>query len=81
MGSVNSEIFARILFSRIALKHIKKSQLEHDLPTSVNGRVILSLREGFIFAKISEFTVFSECLGKSHEFNHQKLDIHDVCTR
>ena len=30
---------------------IKNSQLGHDLSTSVNDRVILPFREGFIFAK------------------------------
>ena len=48
----NSEFFARILFSRIVLKNIydiKNSCLWHDLPTSVNDRVISSFHEGFIF--------------------------------
>ena len=52
--------------------HVKNSQLGHDLPASVNERVILTYSEGIIFtnfayakfheiktlAKISEFTVF-----------------------
>ena len=51
--NVNSEIFARILFSRIALKDmpicvVENSQLWHDLATSVNDRVISPFREGFI---------------------------------
>ena len=65
------EIFARILFSQIALKDILaaiKSRLLHDLPISVIDRVISPLSEDFIFAKlricenktfakITEFTV------------------------
>ena len=42
VNTVNSEIFARILFSRIALKDIfakyKKSRLWHDLPASVKDK-------------------------------------------
>ena len=53
---VNSEIFARILLSQIAFKDIfatlKNSRLEHDLPVSVNDRVIWPFREGFSFAKL-----------------------------
>ena len=47
---------------------VKNTQLRHDLPASVNDRVILPFREGYIFtyakfheiktlAKIFEFTV------------------------
>ena len=50
--TVNSEIFARILFSRIMLKDIFVT-LE-GLPTSVNERVILPFREGYIFRKLHE---------------------------
>ena len=66
-STVDSEIFARILFSGIALKDIsdvKNLRLKQDLPISINNRVVLSFREGFIFtklhevlAKFSEFTV------------------------
>ena len=45
------EIFARILFSRTAFKHVfamLKSRLGHDLPMSVNDRVISPFREDFI---------------------------------
>ena len=71
---VELPLFARILFSQIALKNIcdvKKSRLGHDLPLSVNDRMISPLREGFILAKyakfrenktlanISEFTVYA----------------------
>ena len=55
-NTVNSEIFERILFSQIALKDIfvtlKNSRLRHDLPISVNDRVILPFHEDFIFAKL-----------------------------
>ena len=51
LKTVNSEILARILFLRIALKDIfatlKNLQLGHDLPASVNDSVILPLREVF----------------------------------
>ena len=53
--TVNPEIFARILFSRIALRHIwdvKNSRQGHDLPISVNDRVISAFREDFIFTKL-----------------------------
>ena len=55
--AVNSEIFPRILFSRIALKDIfatLKSQIGQNLTTSVNNRVILPIRVGFIFTKLRE---------------------------
>ena len=47
----------RILFSRIALKHIcdVKNPLVHvghGLPISVNGKVFLSFCEDFIFMKL-----------------------------
>ena len=52
--TVNSEIFERILLSPIGSKDIfatLKIALAHDTPTSVNNRVILQFREGFIFTK------------------------------
>ena len=67
--TVNSEIFERILFSRIALRQIcdvQNSRPRDDLHILVNDRVISPYRESFIFtkfrenktlAKISEFTV------------------------
>ena len=67
--TVNPEIFARFLFSRIALKDsfcdAKSSRLGHDLHKPVNDRVISTFKEDFIFMKlrenktlaISEFTV------------------------
>ena len=48
--------FARILFSRIALRHIcdgQNSQPGHDLHISVNDRVISPYRESFIFTKFA----------------------------
>ena len=62
--------FSREFYFRECIKRhiydIKNSQLRLDLPTTTNNRVILLIREGFIFtkfredktlAKISEFTV------------------------
>ena len=54
---LNLEIFARILFSGIVFKNghiyaIKNSRLGHDLPVSVNDRVISPYQESFIFVKI-----------------------------
>ena len=54
---------------KIHIFDAKNSRTEHDLPTSVNGTGISSLREGFIFgkfrenktlAKISDFTVYNQ---------------------
>ena len=55
ISTVNSEILARILFSRKAQRtfvKLKKSRIGHDLPTSVNDSVISPFREGFIFTKL-----------------------------
>ena len=62
--TVNSEIFARTLFSPIALNDIfatlkNRDYLEHDLPVSVNGRVIMSFREG-LFSRNYEHVKFHE---------------------
>ena len=49
----NLEIFVRILISQITSKGIfatLKIRLGHDLPTSVNDRMISSFREGFILS-------------------------------
>ena len=56
-GFVHPEIFARTLFSRIALKDIaylrrSNSLLGHDLPISVTDRVISPFREDFLFTKL-----------------------------
>ena len=54
-SSVNSEMFARILLSRVKLKDMfamLKSQLEDDLPTSVNGGVISTFLQGLVLLKI-----------------------------
>ena len=54
--TLNPEIFARILFSRIALKDIfcdaKNSRLEHDLHISLSGREISAFCGDFIFSKL-----------------------------
>ena len=44
-----------LIFANSVKRHIcdiKKSRLEHDLPTSVNDRVISKFREGFTFPKL-----------------------------
>ena len=54
-NTVNWEIFVRILFSQIELRHIchvENSQLGHDLSILVNNRVISPFHEGFIFTKL-----------------------------
>ena len=68
--TVNSEIFARILFSRIALKHIfstLKIRQGRDLPISVNDRMISPIHEDFIFAKLRKFCE-NNTLAKISEF-------------
>ena len=54
--TVNPEIFARILFSRMALKDIlatlKIRNKGHDFPISVKDRIILPFHEDFIFTKL-----------------------------
>ena len=55
MFTVNSEILAGILFSRMTLKAIfclLKMVTRHDLRLSVNDRVISPFHEGFIFTKL-----------------------------
>ena len=55
-STVNSEIFARIIFFANSFKRhfcdVKRSQLGHDLSISVNDSVISLFREGFIFMKL-----------------------------
>ena len=48
--TVNSEIFAKSIKRHIC--DVQTSQLRHDLPLSVNDRVILLFREGLIFTKL-----------------------------
>ena len=60
LQTVNSEFFARILFSRIALKHIFATLKIHDngvilILILVNDRVISPIREDFIFTKLRKF--------------------------
>ena len=53
--TVNPEISARILFSRIALKDILQhlnSRLGNDLPISVTDRVISPFCEDIVFTKL-----------------------------
>ena len=54
--TVNSEIFARILFSGISVKihicDVKYMQLENDLTILVNNRVSTTFRKGLIFTKL-----------------------------
>ena len=56
LTTVDSEIFARIfIFVNSIKRHIsdvKKSRLSRVLPISINDRVILPFREGFIFTKL-----------------------------
>ena len=59
-NTVNSEIFARILFFANSVKRhicdITNSRLGHYLPISTNNRVILEFCEGFISTKLRSFT-------------------------
>ena len=61
--TVNSEIFASILFSRIAFKDIfatlKIGEPGNDFATSVKDKESSPFREGFIFAN-SAFAKFRE---------------------
>ena len=56
LTTVDSENFVRILFSRNCIKRhisdVKNLRLRQDLPISINDRVILPFREGFIFMKL-----------------------------
>ena len=77
LNTVNPEIFAIILFSRIALKYIFTTLKNHDygmiyLPISVNDRVISAFHDFIlrsknkILAKIFEFTILA-CMYEVHE--------------
>ena len=51
-STVNPEIFAKSIKRHIC--HVKKSRLGHDLPTSVNDRVInFTILRGFYFHETS----------------------------
>ena len=62
----------RILFSRISLKdiicYINNSGLGHDLPKSVNNRVISPFCKGFIFTKLFAKFCENKTLVKISEF-------------
>ena len=55
-STANPEIFARILFSRMAIKYIFatfiNSRLGHNLLISINDRMIAPFREDIIFTKL-----------------------------
>ena len=55
---LNWEIFREnFIFANCAKRHIcnvSNSRLGHELPTSINDRLISTFREDFIFAKICE---------------------------
>ena len=49
--------------------YVKKLQLGHDLPISVNDRVISPFREDFIFMKLrprESFRIYSACFRKGY---------------
>ena len=81
------------IFANGVKRHIcdvKNSRQRHDLPISVNDRVILPFHEGFIFtkfrekktriyenrtlAKISEFTVYERMINKNSTSQHTISD-------
>ena len=60
--TVNSEMCEIFIFAKSIKRHIcdvNNSQLGHDLPSSVNNRMILPFREGFIFTKLCIFVTYS----------------------
>ena len=61
-------IFANIIKSHIS--DVKNSRLIQELPLSINDRVILPFREGFIFTKLRICAKFCEnkVLAKISEF-------------
>ena len=77
----NLEIFAIILLSRIALKNIfaghwgvKKSQLWHDLPLSVNDIMISPFRKDFHFHETSHMRSFAK-IKPSRKFSESTVYI------
>ena len=79
--TVNSEIFTRILFSRIALKdlYLRRSNsrvhVMHDLLITVNDRVILPFREGLFSRKFAFREGFIFAKLRSEGFIFAKLRI------
>ena len=67
--TVNSEIFARILFQKkkTYLSHLK-FLTGHNLLTSVNYRVISPFREAFIYAKLHIHKVSRKFPNLQHKF-------------
>ena len=59
-STVNSEIFVRILFLRTVLKDIKKSQLGHNFPISVNDKSDFIISRGFYFHETSHMQSFAK---------------------
>ena len=59
MRTVNSDFFREnFIFANSVKGHIvtvRNSRLRHDLPISVNDRVILPFREDFIFTNFAYF--------------------------
>ena len=57
-NTVSSNFFANNVKRHVCV--VTNLQLGHDLPTSLNGSVICSFREGFIVAKLRVCAKFSE---------------------
>ena len=51
------------------IRDVKNSQIRQDLPISINDRVILPFREGFIFTKL-HYAKFSENIKSSRKFSN-----------
>ena len=66
-NTVDSENFARIVFSRIALKDILVMR-KFATKMSINDRVVLPYREGFIFTKLRTKFRENKVLTKNSEF-------------
>ena len=66
--TASSHIFVNNFKRHVCI--VTNSQLGHDLPTSLNGSVISSFREGFIIAKFRACAKFREhkTLVKMSEF-------------
>ena len=73
--TVNSDIFAIILFSRITLRHVcdvKNSRLENDLPTSVNGSDF-AIFARFYFRETSQMRSFAKTSRKFLNLQYQSI--------